>query len=1222
MYGARDLEKLEKNLKKHHEKLLNVNRRNRSVLLRRIYTKYNFDLDELDGGISGRVLKAALRSEYSGRINMLRDSLNNEEADAMRGRLRRLASNLSQIEVETGRQTNYVGFPFVEGHASADFYVRGPLVLFPVRLERRRLPKNGGWYLVFTGQPPIYNSALVSTIKKIGEREIPGDIEERFADVVDAMLEYKGDDHVGEFVRLASDWARDMLGVDEAGSMNPGRIKNLTKPDIEDMGRRPLSIVGHRILGSFPQADSEIYADYGKLRDIRVDGDLGPMADLLEMHGGDPVDLPEIDLDKTPDRQLNTVLDSDSSQDEVILESKRSRLVVVRGPPGTGKSQVITNMIADALSNRKRVLVVCQKRAALEVVQRRLGQVGLDRFSVMLDKESSDRKAMYAQMLRVMQDRDDHLSGETSTPNQLSTEIDEKISRLAQMKNALHTKYFGGASAHRIYSTMDSGYEPRLDLAGAGFEMRWGELGPYIERFAKLEKSHKRFDAPGAPWMGRRDFSALGIAKKSEIRGLLKELGASLDGAMLASSGELQGQILEDLRTYTGNPGFLGRRRRPAAARLAAALGRASVDRRFVDGMLPKARAGARVWGRLPDLLALFGEDGRARVTEAAASGRLGQMIGAMAAEMDHFEEIQSYDMEKVEAGGMVDLGMRLCDQVLDPAEDWASVLRNEILAMWLDVIVEENPVLLLDPEDLHRGNSEALAALLDRKRAAIQDAISSRITGSVAARDLRGPVYGGSYWRGLAAELKRKRRVRPVRQLFEMYSEQLLLISPCWLASPESVSKVFPFERGLFDLVIVDEASQLPVERALPFIYRAKNVVIAGDEKQLQPFDLFQIRDDEDGEYDEDVSDEKSLFDMARAAHEPVQLEWHYRSRHQDLIDFSNHAFYAGTLQIAPNVTIHPEQPPIRWVQCDGVWDGRRNHVEAEQVLELIREIWLENPKDPPSIGVITFNDTQRDLVEERFERLLDVDRAFRLLYEGATEGRAVDDRPFIKNIENVQGDERDIIIFSIGYAKNPDGKFSNIFGTLNKAGGENRLNVAITRARKGMMVVCSVDPGDIKETGKNLGPRRLRQFLEYSRAISDSDEAGAREVLQRLGSAMQVVGGRDAATESVFEEQVMRELVERSYKVSPQVGYSGFRIDLGVVHPDDPGRYVVGIECDGATYHSGKSAKERDVMRQRFLEDKGWRILRIWSRRWWRDREAEMDRIVDRIEEFRKSG
>ena len=1214
MYGARDLEKLEKNLKKHHEKLLNVNRRNRSVLLRRIYTKYNFDLDELDGGISGRVLKAALRAEYSGQINMLRDSLEGDDTDVMRGKLRRLASNLSQIEVETGRQTNYVGFPFVEGHANPDFYVRGPLVLFPVHLERRRLPKNGGWYLVFTGQPPIYNSALVSTIKKMAEREIPGDIEERFANVVDTMLEYKGNDPVGEFVRLASDWARDMLGIDKMGDLNPGRMGALTKPDIEDMGRRPLSIVGHRILGSFPQADSEIYADYGRLRGIHVIGDLGPMADLLEMHGGDPPDLPEIDLDRTPDRELNTVLDSDSSQDRVILESKRSRLVVVRGPPGTGKSQVITNMITDALSNGKKVLVVCQKRAALEVVQRRLRHVGLKRFSVMLDRESIDRRKMYEQILNVMQDPDDRLSGEASTPDQLSAEIDQKILKLAELENALHTEYFGGATAHRIYSTMDGGYTTRLDLRGAGFEMKWGELGPCIEKFGRLERSYKRFDAPGAPWQGRTDFSVLGIAKKSEISDLLEELGSGLDGAMLASSGEMQGHILDNLRTYVKNPGFLGRRRRPAAENIASALGRASVDRRFVEGMMPRVQAGARVWGKMPDLLALFGEDGRARVTGEAASGGLERLISEMTKAMGSFEEIQSYDMQKKEAGRMVGLAMDLCGRGMDPGEDWAAKLRNEILAMWLDIIEEENLVLRLDPADLHRENSEALAVLLERKKAAIQDAISSRIIGSMAG--------GGHSWTGLKAELKRKRKVKPVRELFQTYSEQLLLISPCWLASPESVSKVFPLERGLFDLVIVDEASQLPVEKALPFIYRAKSVVIAGDEKQLQPFDLFQIRDDEDEDHDEDVSDERSLFDTARVVHEPIQLAWHYRSRHQDLIDFSNHAFYGGTLRIAPNVVIRPEQPPIRWVRCDGVWDGRCNDAEADEVLEIIRRIWLGSPSEPPSIGVITFNDAQRDLIEERFERRLDDNPAFRLLYEKATDGRGVDDKPFIKNIENVQGDERDIIIFSIGYARKPDGKFSNIFGTLNKAGGENRLNVAVTRAREQMIVVCSIEPGDIKETSKNLGPRRLRQFLEYSRAVSDSSERGAKEVLQRLGDAMQVDGDRDGATESPFEEQVLRELEGRGYKVHPQVGYSGFRIDLGVVHPDDPSRYVAGIECDGATYHRAKGAKERDVMRQRFLEHKGWRILRIWSRRWWNNREAETDRIVDRIEEFRRSG
>ena len=212
-----------------------------------------------------------------------------------------------------------------------------------------------------------------------------------------------------------------------------------------------------------------------------------------------------------------------------------------------------------------------------------------------------------------------------------------------------------------------------------------------------------------------------------------------------------------------------------------------------------------------------------------------------------------------------------------------------------------------------------------------------------------------------------------------------------------------------------MDEASQLAVERALPFLYRAKTVVIAGDEKQLQPFDLFQLKEDEDDDYDDDITEEKSLLDLAIVRNNPIQLAWHYRSRYQDLINFSNHAFYDGLLQVAPNVRTDPTHPPIRWIPCNGVWDKRQNHVEAAAVLDEITKLWKKYSKTGhyPSIGVITFNDDQKDLIQDQFDKKLDNDTSFQQLYATATDGKKIDDRPFFKNIENVQGDERDIIYF-----------------------------------------------------------------------------------------------------------------------------------------------------------------------------------------------------------------
>jgi len=513
----------------------------------------------------------------------------------------------------------------------------------------------------------------------------------------------------------------------------------------------------------------------------------------------------------------------------------------------------------------------------------------------------------------------------------------------------------------------------------------------------------------------------------------------------------------------------------------------------------------------------------------------------------------------------------------------------------------------------------------MEEKRQAVPRKIRRDIEGVIRPREMYGRNRTGEQreWRAFAAELKKKRRVKPVRKLFQSYGSHLFRIAPCWLASPESVSKVFPLEKDLFDLVIVDEASQLAVERAIPFLYRARHAVIAGDEKQLPPFDLFQVREDEPEEEDEAISDEKSLLDLAGTRYNTINLSWHYRSEYQDLINFSNHAFYEGLLNVAPNSVNDPQHPPIRWIRCNGMWENQTNHVEAGRVVDEIRNVWAGKPDDGayPSIGVITFNERQQDLIKDVIDKRLESDPEFLELHTSAHEGAKKDDSLFVKNIENVQGDERDVIIFSVGYARDADGMFVNCFGTLSMKGGENRLNVAVTRARKEMAVVSSIEPADIKPTSRHDGPKRLRQFLEYARMTDSLNEEGQKAVLSELNPDMERTReSKRVEFDSEFEIQVYKRLQARGHRVETQVGFSGYKIDLAIVHPHDGNRYLLGIECDGATFHAAKSVKERDVMRQRFLEGKGWIIERIWSRNWWKNPEREIDRIDARISELVK--
>ncbi|MBI1663917.1 MAG: DUF559 domain-containing protein [Nitrosopumilus sp.] len=668
-------------------------------------------------------------------------------------------------------------------------------------------------------------------------------------------------------------------------------------------------------------------------------------------------------------------------------------------------------------------------------------------------------------------------------------------------------------------------------------------------------------------------------------------------------------------------------KRRGSSKEIEQILGVKKVTESFVSENFQRVKNGIEFWKIFSDLLAVFDSEKQKELQLMVTDTRsLTSYLSEMQTSLGEFDTMQELDKKKKEYEKNIFAILNQARTRININDDWAEKIKQEIYAYWLAKIEQENSILKGDPISNYQIKKSELAKLMEEKRQVVTRTIQRDIEGVIHPREMYGRNRTSEQreWRAFATELKKKRRVKPVRKLFQSYDSYLFQIAPCWLASPESVSKVFPLEQNLFDLVIVDEASQLAVERAIPFLYRARRAVIAGDEKQLPPFDLFQIREDEPEEEDEAISEEKSLLDLARTRYKTINLSWHYRSQYQDLINFSNHAFYEGLLNVAPNAINDPQHPPIRWIRCNGMWENQTNHVEAKRVVDEIRNVW-ESKFDQegvyPSIGVITFNEKQQELIKDVIDKRLESDPEFLELHTSAHEGAKKDDSLFVKNIENVQGDERDVIIFSVGYAKDADGIFANFFGTLSMKGGENRLNVAVTRARKEMIVVSSIDPADIKPTSKYDGPKRLRQFLEYAKMTNSLNEEGQKAVLSEINPDMErITESKRVKFDSDFEIQVYKKLQERGHRIETQVGFSGYKIDLAIVHPHDENRYLLGIECDGATFHSAKSIKERDVMRQKFLEGKGWTIERIWSRNWWKNPKHEIDRIDTKINELVK--
>lgn len=456
-----------------------------------------------------------------------------------------------------------------------------------------------------------------------------------------------------------------------------------------------------------------------------------------------------------------------------------------------------------------------------------------------------------------------------------------------------------------------------------------------------------------------------------------------------------------------------------------------------------------------------------------------------------------------------------------------------------------------------------------------------------------------------LREQFNRKRGHKSIRILIGETGKAIQAIKPVFMMSPFSIATFLPPGSVQFDLVVFDEASQVKPVDAFGAILRGNQTIVVGDDKQLPPTNFFDSTINDQTEDDDSAADTESILGLFRAkaaSHE--MLLWHYRSRHESLIAVSNHEFYGNRLIIFPSpdkerrelgLVFHHLPQTTYTPRSDGV-SGGRNHGEAQAVANAVMEHARNHAAQ--SLLVATFNQQQRELIDEHIERLRKADTSCEHFF------RAHPEEPFeVKNLENVQGDERDVIFISIGFGKDKDNKISMNFGPLNKDGGERRLNVLITRARDRCEVFTNLTADDIDLSRTQAkGVRALKRFLKYAKT-------GILDVPETTGSG----------TESPFEQAVVEALHEAGYQVATQVGTGGYRIDIAIIDDDQPGRYLLGIECDGATYHRSQSARDRDRLRQEVLEAMGWQIHRIWSTDWFRNPQRELQRIKESVEAAR---
>ena len=1152
-------------LKELEKKLTSINSRNRLLYFSRLTNKTGADLSAIQN-------RESLELFLSGKKTLTIYSNRGPDSEALYRRSRQICREANKELRDKGQNNLYIGYPFVKGRLTGEnFNVRGPLILFPIEAEAT--PEKIV-LRIDESRDTQFNSALILANYK-------------FNGIKDALPDVAIDDLApGDFFTSALDFYEDNhIFIENDNDDELIVFEEYKKETFPSFNNGELYLEPCAVFGRYPVCDNAIQKDFEDILDNGIinnllekllEGvvDIETIDDSYEGEFELPIDERELVISE---HDLNYINDLNSSQEAVIKAANSLDSLVVQGPPGTGKSQTIASLIADAATRGKTVLMVSEKKTALDVVYSRLGD--LSRYALLID-DVSNKNLFYKQLEQIMT-RANTGRARSDSLSEITMDIDDAIKDLERVADALFsTNERIGTEPYKLYLENEKfEFEDEEErevasiLAGHTIDIvDWDyprlkrcydffSKGDILECCVKIEAIYDEFPL---------------------IEYIKEGLSTSESYSLVDDAEKVQSAILE----WQGK-GFLSRFFSKGALN-------DSVVMPFVNKYLTIHHQTAFTWlsENINDL------------TEATKRFRVFQ------ADKPIYDKLNEDELTYLKA---------VYKSSLDLEGDLDCInftVYNYVLFTFIDLFQHENRELF---HTIYNFDSvvKEISRLINEKKKITKARLVQILEQS--ANDMRISKRGREINRSVES-----RRRMSINRFVNKYSFELFKFIRIWLLTPEVVSEIIPLQNGIFDLVVFDEASQMYVEKGLPSILRAKKVVVAGDSKQLRPSSLgsgrLEISEDELPE-DEDIPaslEEESLLDLARAKYRDILLNFHYRSNYEELIAFSNYAFYKAGLYVSPNVRV-PKNPPIEVLKIDnGLWTKRANVPEAKKVVELLKWI-LSARRNNETIGIITFNISQRDMIDDLIDEEVAADPKFAAQIRNEL-GRTQDGQDiglFVKNIESVQGDERDIIIFSVGYARNENGRIIRNFGWLNQKGGENRLNVAVSRAKKKVYVVTSINPEELQvEDAKNNGPRFLKKYLEYAFAISNRDNEAARNVLHSFGD--QVNPGEYVTFDSIFEEQVYDALKEEGYDVDTQVGIGGYSIDLAVKHE---GNYILGIECDGKLYHSSKSARERDYHRQKYLESRGWVIHRIWSTNWWDNPSNEIrkiSRIVDsRIQE-----
>ncbi len=1066
---------------------------------------------------------------------------------------------------------------------------------------------------------------------------------------------------------------------------------------------------------------------------------------------------PEIDA-REIDKNLEPIhfaipVDVDSSQLEAVIESGEGKSFILHGPPGTGKSQTITNMIANALYKGKRVLFVAEKMAALSVVQNRLTKIGLDPFCLELHSNKVTKSHFLAQLQKAIEVI--HIQSPAEFES-TSKQLFERRKKLINYMEALHNPHASGFSLYDCITNYLSiqGDELSIDfsllpsitknqltdfcekiqeldtvfqITGHPQDHPLKGLEPYdtsiessqklqagirsiINLFSSITANRKLLSNSlgisipdnwnGISWMGKICNQLLSIPYLNKT---LLEMGGNTDLIEEWKDIILSGRKRDHLQAELGKdyapqileenafalqqewkaielkwflPKFFAKRSYLKKLRLY----NTSLQAAQIPSLLEKLNAYQKnnkiIQEQASELSSSFGFLGRknkekwddidsilknlpiiyntlseyAAIVQQPFAEVLNQFANKISIDWNAFQQSNENTFRQLidtsnELNTVLNEIKGLCyiqlpDNNLEmklpvllntwlthfnKIKDWGQwcIRKRELESLHLTVII--NYIT-----DKHKSGSEASDAYMKgvyhqlalktvdadetlrlfngllfeemiskykQLTVDFQELSKKELYCRLAAKipSLTMEAASSSEIGILKRNISNGGRGTSIRRIIDQIPTLLPKLCPCMLMSPISVAQYIDLDAEKFDLVIFDEASQMPTSEAVGAIARGNALVVVGDPKQMPPTSFFSSSqvDEEEAEFD----DMESILDDCISLSIPSRyLTWHYRSKHESLIAFSNSQYYNGKLYTFPSVDDRISK--VRLVQVDGTYDKgrtRSNHAEAEAIVKEILNRLRTSEVPEKSIGVVSFSQVQQNLIEDM---LIEELNKYPELEERAFQSN---EPIFIKNLENVQGDERDIILFSIGYGPDRNGNVSMNFGPLNNQGGERRLNVAVSRARYEMIIFSTLrsEQIDLKRT-KSKGVEGLKRFLEFAERGTSPIPAIQLQNLQQ----------------SNLITLIAQELTQRGYKVDTLVGRSNFKVDLAIVNPLQPDTYILGILCDGRNYYETKTTRDREIVQPNVLQMLHWNVMRVWSVDWFEHKENVMERIIKKLE------